>query len=89
MKAIITYTLGAFTVLMLLFGFIASKHVDDDKLGSFPKERISDAYGPLVPEDILTPRGRKWAFLRNCCAAVALGGVTLYGIVMALWGEWN
>jgi len=76
-------------VMMLCFGMLAARHIDGSKTGAMSKRSIWMTTGPLVPEEILTPTGQRFALFRNICAAIALGGVTLYAIIMAVLGKWH
>jgi hypothetical protein len=89
MRIYISYSIAALIVLMLLFGVLAARKIDRTKTGALSEHSIWLTYGPLVPEEILTQEGQQWARLRNICAALALGGATLYGIVMAVMGKWH
>jgi len=89
MKLFISYSIAVLIVLMLFFGVLAARHVDRSKTGALTKRSIWLTAGPLVPEEILTPVGQRWARFRNICAALSLGGATLYAIVMAVMGEWH
>jgi hypothetical protein len=88
MHKVIAYSIALSLVAMCLFGFLAVMHIDGDKIGSMSR-RSAMMFGPMVPEEILTATGKKWASLRNICAAVGLGGATLYGIAMKLLGYWQ
>jgi len=80
------YVVAIFFAAILLFGFLASRHVDESKIGSLKRRSIM-LMGPMVPEEALTATGKRWAFLRNLMAAVLFGGAVLCGILMRIFGE--
>jgi len=89
MKILFGYLIAVLIVLMLFFGVLAARHIDRSKTGAMSKRSIWLTAGPLVPEEILTPVGQKWALFRNVCALIAFGAVTIYAIIMAVSGEWH
>ena len=83
MHLIFSLILALFIIGMLLFGFLAAKNIDTEKLGSIPKNSIL-VLGPMVPENVLTAVGKKWAHYRNICAILGVGGGVIYGIILRL-----
>jgi len=77
------YAICLFLAAMLLFGLLAAKHIDPSKVISESEYRANGPY-PDIPEELLTPRGKRLAFYRNLCAAVGFGALIIYGSAMAL-----
>ena len=80
---VIGISIAMFAALAFGCGFMASRYVDDAKIGSIPKNSIM-LFGPMVPESVLCEVGKKWAFRRNVCVALFCGVALVYAIVMRI-----